>query len=159
MKSFKQYITEGRSDIKAYLRSPTDWLSKPTKIGLIPGLINPSKEQLVGYLRRVPQARFILHNDQLHVFDANDAIHDDVLRAEHPEHQKDGRDFGTRMREMYDTKKSVLGSFHGYHDDNFSVGLSYVPHENGEWMHDLMRSHPRTNHLISPDTKIEPWDM
>lgn len=159
MKSFKKYITEGRADIKAYIR---DRFNNTGKIGLIPGLINPSREQLVGYLNKVGQARFILHNDKLHVFHANDAIHDDVLRAEHPDQNTSTKDFGTRKNEMYDSQKSLLGSFHSFYDptnDDFSVGLSYMPKENNQWMFDLLKSHPRTAHLINTDTKIEPWDM
>jgi hypothetical protein len=163
MKSFKEYISEALNQIMAYSR---DRYNNVGNVELIPGLINPSREQLVGYLKRVPQARFILHKDKLHVFDANDALHDDVLRAEHSDQKENKKNYSSRVREMYNTKKSLLGSFHGHHDDNFSVGLSYVPidpfedgKENSEWMQDLLKSHPRTKDLISSETTIAPWDM
>ena len=158
MKSFKQYISESLDDIMAYSR---DRYNNIGKIHSIPGLINPSKDQLAGYLKRVNSARFILHNDQLHVFDSADAIHDDVLRAEHADQRESTKQYGDRVREMYDKKKSVLGSFYDvYHptEKQFAVGVSYMPKEN-QWIHDLLRSHPRTAHLLSPDTPIEHRDI
>ena len=164
MKTFKQYISEDLDDIQSYTRSA--WGDRPTgKLGMIPGLINPSREQLQGFLNKVHQARFILHKDILHVFDARDAIHDDVLRAEHPDQNDPTKDFFTRKNEMYRTQKSVLGSFHSQYDHNnpeqntFVVGLSYMTRQNNKWMVNLLRSHPRTAHLIQSNTKIEPWDM
>ena len=159
MKSFKQYISENLDDIRAYRRDLGVYTAKQY-LDTIPGLINPSRDQLIGYLNKVKQARFILHNDNLHVFDANDAIHDDVLRAEYPD-QKDGN-FGDRIEKMYKTEKSLLGSFHSGSDpegNEFVVGLSYYRPERKDWMNNLLRTHKRTSHLLMPMAKIEPWDM
>lgn len=163
MKSFKQYISEDLDDIKAYRRDLSVYNAKEY-LDKIPGLVNPSREQLKGYLNKVKSARFILHNDALHVFDAADAIHDDVLRAEHPDRDFGNRDgdFGKRMRKMYDTKKSLLGSFHIGSDperDNFVVGISYWTPEHKEWIHNLLKTHDRTSHLILPNNSIRPFDL
>lgn len=139
-----------------------DRYNKVGKIETIPGLINPSRDQLIGFLRRVYSARFILHNDKLHVFDAADAIHDDVLRAEHSDQRESKKDYSDRVREMYKGEKSLLGSFYDvYHptEKQFAVGISYVPKTKKPWAVDLLRSHPRTAHLLSPDTPIEHRDI
>ena len=166
MKSFRQYISENLDNIKAYRRDLSVYNAKEY-LDKIPGLVNPSREQLKGYLNKVKSARFILHNDALHVFDAADAIHDDVLRAEHPDQNK-SEDFSDRVDKMYDTKKSLLGSFHisydpvSYDPVGFHVGLSYLsPYtpEKKEWMENLLRTHKTTSHLISPKTEITPYDL
>ena len=158
MKTFKQYIKEDLDDIQAYSRDTGVYSSKES-LNLIDGLINPSREQLQGFLNKVKVARFILHNDKLHVFKADDALHDDVLRAEHPD-QKKSEAFSDRVNKMYDTKKSLLGSFHVSSDPvGFHVGLSYYRPERKEWMENLLKTHKRTSHLISPETEITPWDM
>ena len=154
MKSFRQYISEDLDDIQAY-----GYPEK--KLKLIQGLINPSRDELKGFIKKVGTARFILHNDQLHVWDANEAIHDDVLRAEHPSVK--GTTFLDKVQNMHDTKKSLFGTFnrsfssspyqdpHGYH-----VGISYYEPEMKEWSHELLKNHPRLSHLIVPETRIIP---
>jgi len=161
MKSFKQYISESLTDIMAYNRDFSASTFRPRqRLITIRGLINPSREQLVGFLRKVPIARFTLHNDKLHVWNADEAIHDEVLRAEHPDQRERDRDYYDRILDMQDHKKSVLGSFFAQGEDDFGVGLSnYRNPEKSGWMHDLIKSHPRTSHLIKPHTTIEAYDM
>jgi len=158
MKTFKQYLKEDLDDIQAYSHINGVYPAKES-LNLIRGLINPSRDQLHGFVKKVKVARFILHNDKLHVFKADDAIHDDVLRAEHSDQEK-SVDFSDRVDKMYDTKKSLLGSFHVSSDPvGFHVGLSYYTPERKEWMENLLKTHTRTSHLISPKTKITPMDL
>jgi hypothetical protein len=156
MKSFRQYISEDLDDIQSY-----EYPGK--KIKVIRGLINPSREELSAFVKKVGTARFILHNNQLHVWNAMEAIHDDVLRAEHSSVK--GNTFLDKKNALYDTKESLMGSFnetffssphqdpHGYH-----VGISYYEPEMKKWSENLLRNHSRTSHLIVPQTRILPKD-
>lgn len=161
MKPFKQYISESLTDIMAYYRDFSASTFHPReRLTTIRGLINPSREQLVGFLRKAPVARFTLHNDKLHVWDADDALHDEVLRAEHPDQRERDRDYYMRLLDMQDHKKSVVGSIVAQGENKFAVGLSnYRNPEKSGWMHDLIKSHPRTSHLVDEHTPIHAFDL
>ena len=144
MKSFKQYIHESTK-----ISALADRYNDKSKIQLISGLINPSRDQLQGFLNRTKHraARFILHKDRVLVWDANGAIHDDVIQTEHP---------GSSYDDIEANKNSAIGTFYKMNDDSFKVGISNK--NQTPWVDDLLQNHPKTRHLVSGGVPIEHID-
>jgi len=139
MKSFAQYITEKRD--KLMVMSPYSYGDSYGDAILIDGLINPSYDELRGYIERTNRysTRFILYKDKLLVWDAGKAIHADVVHGEY-RLGKDG---------LYTVLKSS-GSVVGYFEklrDGIIVGIGFsnmTP--NAE---KILKTHKATKHLFA----------
>ena len=147
MKSFAQYITEKRDKLMAmghYSYGDEDAI-------LIDGLINPSYEELRGYIERTSNhtTRFILYNDKLLVWDARKAIHADVIRGEY-RLGKDG------LYTVVKSKGSVVGYFEKFRD-GIIVGIAFSNMSpNAE---KILKTHKATKHLFANrEVPIEPAD-
>lgn len=142
MKSFKQYITEKRD--KLMVMSPYAVNNGDEDAILIDGLINPSKAELEGFIRRteLKGARFILNKDRLLVWDAGDAIHADVLEGEF-------RIDGGALHKMSKNRDFAYGIF-----DVDSGTLAARLNDPEKWVPALLRKNPRTKHLFTSDADI-----
>lgn len=142
MKSFNQYITEKRDIIMVL--SPYGSHYGDEDALRITGLVNPSRGELEGFIRRSKQggARFILNKDRLLVWDAMEAIHSDVLEGEY-------RLGKSALHKMSKTRDFAYGMFHM---DSGKLAVSLVEPE--KWVTALLRKNSRTNHIVTKDVEI-----
>lgn len=142
MKRFFEYITEKRDIIMAL--SPYAPHYGDDDALQLKGLVNPSRGELEGFIRRTRQggARFILNKDRLLVWDAMDAIHSDVLEGEY-------RLGKSALHKMSKTRDFAYGMFHM---DSGKLAVQLVEPE--KWVPALLRKNSKTSHIVTRDVEI-----
>jgi hypothetical protein len=139
MKTFAQYITEKRDKLMAM--SPHSYSYGDEDAILIDGLINPSYDELRGYIERTNRksTRFILHKDRLLVWDAQKAIHADVVHGEF-RLGKDG------LYTVVKTRGSVVGYFEKMRD-GIIAGVAFSSMSPNAKK--ILNTHKTTRHIIA----------